>query len=126
MDEATIRSARDDDLETMKQIAVEAWEPVYESIQEAFRKAAGNEIFKIIHPDWRAEKAAQVAGHYQGDPETAFVTEYGGEIVGFITYALFEHRKTGVICNNAIRPKYQGRLTLSPTPVRRARDVSTQ
>jgi hypothetical protein len=28
MEEAAIRPARDDDLETVKQIAVEAWEPI--------------------------------------------------------------------------------------------------
>lgn len=105
MDEATIRSARDDDLEIMKQIAIEAWEPIYKHIQ----KMAGDELFRTIHPDWRADKAAQIARHYKGDPETALVTEYRGQVVGFITYALFEHKKAGVICNNAIRPQYQGR-----------------
>jgi ribosomal protein S18 acetylase RimI-like enzyme len=105
MDGAIIRPARDDDLEIMQQIAIEAWEPVYEYIQ----KMSGDELFRIIYPDWRAEKAEQIAKHYRGDPETALVTEYKGQVVGFITYALFRHKKAGVICNNAISPKYQNR-----------------
>lgn len=105
MDDAIIRRARDDDLETMKQIAIEAWEPVYKHIQEM----AGDELFRTIHSDWRADKAAQIVKHYKGDPETALVTEYKGQVIGFITYTLFEHKKAGVIGNNAIHPKYQNR-----------------
>lgn len=105
MEEAIIRLARDDDLETMKQIAVEAWEPIYKS----FRKMTGDELFAIIHSDWRAEKAEQIARHYRSYPETTLVTEYDGQVVGFITYNLFERDKAGVIGNNAILPKYQGR-----------------
>jgi len=105
MEEAIIRPARDDDLEIIKQIAVEAWEPIYES----FRKMAGEEIFTTIYSDWRAEKAEQIARHYRSNPETTLVTEYDGQVVGFITYNIFQQDKAGVIGNNAILPKYQGR-----------------
>ena len=105
MEEAIIRPAQDDDLEIIKQIAVEAWKPIYESC----RKMAGDELFTTIHSDWRVEKAGQIARHYRSNPETTLVTECDGQVVGFITYNLFEQRKAGVIGNNAIRPKYQGK-----------------
>lgn len=105
MEEVVIRPARDDDLETMKQIAVEAWEPIYES----FQKTAGDELFATIHRNWRAEKAEQIARHYKSYPETTLVTEYDRQVVGFITYNLFQKDKAGVIGNNAIHPKCQGR-----------------
>lgn len=105
MEEAIIRPAKEDDLETIKQIAVEAWEPVYQS----FRRMMGDELFEGIHGNWRTDKAAQVAGHYRSYPELTLVTEYDGQVVGFITYNLFERKKLGVIGNNAIHPKYQGK-----------------
>ena len=105
MEEAVIRHARDDDLETIKQIALEAWEAVHQSLREQ----AGDEIFLAIHGNWRAEKAGEVAGHYRAYPECTLVTEYDGLVVGFITYNLFHSKKLGVIGNNAIHPKYQNR-----------------
>jgi hypothetical protein len=45
MEKAIIRPARDDDLETIKQIAVEAWEAVYQYLQ----KMMGDEVFVDIH-----------------------------------------------------------------------------
>ena len=105
MEEAIIRPARDDDLEIIKGIAVEAWEPVFQS----FRELTGDEIFTAIYGDWRANKAKQVENHYGGYPECTLVTEYGGQVVGFIAYNLFQGKKLGIIGNNAILPKYQGR-----------------
>jgi ribosomal protein S18 acetylase RimI-like enzyme len=97
MEKVTIRPARDDDLETVKQIAVEAWDTIYQSL----RSSMGDELFLAMHSDWRTEKAEQVARHYRNYPETT--------LVGFITYNLFERKKLGIIGNNAIHPKYQGR-----------------
>ncbi len=105
MDRIIIRPARDDDLETMKQIAVEAWEPIYQS----FRELTGDELFATLNSEWREHKAGQVAGHYRNYPDCTLVTEYNGRVVGFITYNLFERRKLGVIGNNAVHPDYQGR-----------------
>ena len=105
MEEAVIRPARDDDLEIIKQIAVAAWEVVYQSFQEL----TGNEIFQAVYSNWRSDKAKQVAGHYRAYPECVLVTEYDGLVVGFITYNLFHNKKLGVIGNNAIHPKYQNR-----------------
>ena len=105
MEETVIRLARDDDLEIIKQIAVEAWKPIY----ECFQKTAGNELFATVFGDWRTTKEEQIAGHYKSHPETILVTEHKGQVVGFITYNIFEKQKAGVIGNNAVHPKYQGR-----------------
>ena len=100
-----IRSARDNDLEAIEQIAIEAWEPVYQS----FRRLIGDELFATIHSNWRTDKVAQIVSHYRSYPETVLVTEYDGQVVGFISYYFFKRRKLGIIGNNAIRPKYQGK-----------------
>jgi GNAT superfamily N-acetyltransferase len=100
-----IRPAKDDDLENIKQIAIEAWGSIYES----FRNAMGDEIFSAIYSDWQADKSAQVIGHYTSYPECTLVTGCNDQIVGFITYNLFERKKLGIIGNNAIHPKYQGK-----------------
>ena len=105
MEKIIIRPAKDDDLEKMKQISVEAWEPIYESL----RNAMGDELFAAIHSDWQTDKSAQVAGHYKSYPEYTLITEYDGQVVGFITYGLSERKKLGIIGNNAIRPEYQGK-----------------
>ena len=105
MDQAIIRSARDDDLEKIREIAVAAWKPIYVS----FRKLIGEEIFDSVYSQWQKDKADQVSNHYKQYPETTLVTEYNGEVIGFITYNLFNQKKLGVIGNNAIKPEFQGR-----------------
>ena len=105
MEKITIRPARHGDLETMKQIAVEAWEPVYQS----FRRLMGDEVFEVVHGNWQTEKMRQITADFESYPGCTLVTEYDGQVVGFIAYFLFESKKLGVIGNNAIRPKYQGK-----------------
>ena len=105
MEKTIVRPARAGDLGTIKQIAVEAWEPVYQS----FRKLMGDELFELVHSNWQTEKMAQIAGDFESYPGCTLVTEYDGQVVGFIAYFLFEDKKRGVIGNNAIRPRYQGK-----------------
>ena len=105
MEKTVIRPARDDDLETIKQIAVTAWETVYQSFQEL----TGDEIFQAVYGNWRVDKAGQVERHYKAYPECTLVTEHDGQIVGFITYNLFHSKKLGIIGNNAIHPKHQNK-----------------
>ena len=105
MGEAIIRPARDDDLEIIKQVAVEAWEPIYQSLREL----TGDEMFATVYGGWRTEKADQIASHYRSYPECTLVTEYNGQVVGFITYNLFERKKSGIIGNNAVHPDYRSR-----------------
>ena len=105
-DEIVIRDLRPDDVEAAVDIALAAWVPVFDS----FRRMMGEEVFAIVHPDWRAEKARQVRDGC--DPKHGgmhFVAELGGEVVGFITS--YPRRRTGIgeIGNNAVHPDCQRR-----------------
>jgi len=101
----TIRPARDEDLPRMKEIAVQAWQPIYAD----YEARMGDELFSLLHPDdWKDEKASQVADHFQGWPEWCLVAEVNGQIAGFITFTLDADRKIGEIGNNAVDPDYQG------------------
>ncbi|MBD3181798.1 GNAT family N-acetyltransferase [Candidatus Poribacteria bacterium] len=102
--ETIIRDAEEKDVESIKAIAVEAWESIYDS----FRKLMGDEFFNATRSDWKTEKARQVENHFREYPEYVFVTEHKGQVIGFLTYHLVKHKKLGVIGNNAIKPEFQG------------------
>ncbi len=102
---ARMRHARGDDVEAMREIAIKAWEPIY----EGYRKAMGDELFTVLHKDWRKRKADAVQRHFELHPEWTLVTEKEGKVVGFITFSLDQEKKIGEIGNNAIHPQHQGR-----------------
>ena len=105
MDKKTvIRAFRESDLDTICDIAVRAWAPIYET----FRKDSCDELFYLMYPDWKAEKAGQIRNKANSRPDQILVTEYDGKIVGFTSYQLNEEKFYGEIGNNAIHPDYQG------------------
>ncbi len=102
----TIRPAQAEDLPRMKEIAVQAWEPIYAD----YEARMDEELFSLLWPEgWQDEKARQVADHFQRRPEWCLVSELNGQVVGFITFVLKHAQKIGEIGNNAVDPDYQGR-----------------
>jgi len=101
----SIRQARAEDLPRMQEIAIQAWGPIY-ALHEHLM---GRQLFILLYPDWRAEKASQVSSHLKRHPQWAFVAEESHEILGFLTYSLDEEKKIGEIGNNAVHPDHQGR-----------------
>lgn len=99
-----IREFRESDLDAICAIAVKAWEPIYET----FRKESCDELFYLMYPDWKAEKAGQIRNKANSRPDQLLVTEYDGKIVGFTSYQINEEKMIGEISNNAIHPDYQG------------------
>jgi GNAT superfamily N-acetyltransferase len=74
----TIRLAREIDLDTVLDLAVRAWDPVFASVNEAL----GPELARSLHgEDWRAHHEADVATILAG--MTTWVAERGEAIVGF-------------------------------------------
>jgi len=100
-----VRPAQKEDAESACRIAVEAWKPIYEN----YRKLLGDELFEMLHRDWREDKVDEIRNHYRKYPDWMLVSEKDGEIAGFITYLLDTKREIGVISNNAVRPEYQRR-----------------
>ena len=100
-----IRDLRPGDVETVVDIAVAAWAPIYAS----YRRILGEEVFAAGFPDWRTEKARQVRqGCDDGDPAMVYVAEKEGKTVGFITFYVDAGCGVAEIANNAVHPDFQG------------------
>ena len=89
----------------MQEIAVHAWEPIY----QGFRDRMGDELFGLHWPKgWEDGKAQEVADHFQRRPEWCLVAELDGHVVGFVTFMLNSETRIAEIGNNAVDPDYQG------------------
>jgi len=100
-----IRPFSDPDLDSVLDIAVAAWTPVFAS----FHRTLGPRIFETVFPDWQTEKVRQVQGACQdGHGATVFVVEIDDEVVAFISYYLNRETGIGEIGNNAVHPQHQG------------------
>lgn len=101
-----IRPLCNDDVERLVQIALLAWEPVFES----FEQILGPGIYTRIWPDWRTgqrdgvETVCKEGGKY-----TVRVAELDGIVVGFVAYELHAKAKVGEIQLLAVAPEYQNR-----------------
>jgi predicted N-acetyltransferase YhbS len=99
-----IRSVRDQDIAEMIELSLLAWLPIHTS----FREILGDDIYKIIWPDWRVKKKKSIGGLSQKDNEIfTFVAEYDARVVGFVSYKLDSESKTGTVHYLAVHPDYQ-------------------
>ncbi|MDH7570437.1 MAG: GNAT family N-acetyltransferase [Armatimonadota bacterium] len=98
------RLVRPDEVESIAQLAVRAWKPIYENM----RRLLGEELFRALHPKWEENKAEQVRSMARRHPEWVYVTEVEGRVVGFITFTMNSETGVGEIGNNAVDPEYQG------------------
>jgi ribosomal protein S18 acetylase RimI-like enzyme len=99
------RPVREEEHETIGEIAAAAWEPIYERRREIM----GDAFFERYHGDWRSRKAGEVIRAARTRPGMVWVTEIDGEVVAFTTFRIDEDRGVGEICNNAVRPEWRGR-----------------
>ena len=105
MGQPKIRQATEADVEKIREIAREAWRPIY----DYFREQMGDDLWTREHPgDPLDRKADTVEKHFREHPDWGFVTELEGEVVAFCTYMLGEEG-IGVIGNNAVDPAGQGK-----------------
>lgn len=104
--DVVMREPKLDDTETLVEIALAAWEPIYAS----YRQMMGDDLFTAVIPDWRAEKGRQIREMCQpGSRMTVAVAEVAGQIVGFVSFYADQSRGVGVIGNNAVHPAWQNR-----------------
>lgn len=102
----SIRPARENDLEALEDLAVQAWEPVFASV----RNVLGPKIDAILHPDWRQRQREEVRRYCVQVPGTiALVAEVDGGMVGLIAYELNHETLRGVVNLLAVHPSYQNR-----------------
>ena len=112
MQNVVIRPLRPSDVDTVVEIAVAAWQPIF----DLYRQTLGDDLFATAHPHWPQEKARQVRRACSPDSSAivavAEMPENGGQalrVVGFVT--CYAHLATGIgeIGNNAVHPDWQGR-----------------
>jgi ribosomal protein S18 acetylase RimI-like enzyme len=104
-DQPIIRPGTPADGEAAAEIAVLAWQPVY----EARRQLLGDEMYRAEWPEGAEVKRAQVIETFTEHPECCLVTELGGRVVGFTTWWFEPAKRFAEIGNNAVHPDAQGR-----------------
>ena len=106
--EIEIRPYEESDLETIVELSLRAWEPVFTSL----RQVLGDAIFTRLHqPDWRAAQAESVRSSCAPSAERdVFVAVADGRPVGFAAVLLNAfHEGMGVVDIVAVDPLYQRR-----------------
>ena len=98
----SIRPLADGDLETVLDLSIRAWSPVFASMA----KVLGPEIFGRMHTDWAAEQRAAVATACQSK-EVWVATGDDGRPVGFTALDLRPESNEGEIWMLAVDPDVQ-------------------
>jgi GNAT superfamily N-acetyltransferase len=105
---AEIRPYDASDQEAVVELALRAWEPVFESL----RAVLGDAIFDRLHqPDWRTAQAEAVRSSCTpGDDRDVFVAVVDERPVGFAAVVLNAfHERMGVVDIVGVDPAFQGR-----------------
>jgi len=103
--EGVFRPVRQDEVDAIAEIAVQAWSPIY----DLRRRTMGEDLFGRLHGQWRERKAAEVRDAARQRPDCVWVTELEGRVVAFSTFRMDEANGVGELCNNAVDPAFQGR-----------------
>jgi GNAT superfamily N-acetyltransferase len=102
--EPQIRPYDDRDAEAVVGFSLQAWEPVFTSLEQVL----GTEIFGLLHPDWRADQRQAVEDVCAAEKIQVWVAEAGARAVGFVAVELHRERSMGEIYMLAVDPDYQG------------------
>jgi GNAT superfamily N-acetyltransferase len=101
-----IREFREGDLETVVELSLRAWAPVFASVRDVM----GDDIFLRLHPDWEADQEQAVRSSCTNGERDVFVAIADGRPVGFVAIALNAfHERMGVIDIIGVDPDYQRR-----------------
>jgi ribosomal protein S18 acetylase RimI-like enzyme len=101
-----IREFREGDLDTVVELSLRAWAPVFASVRDVL----GDNIFLRLHPDWEANQEDAVRSSCTNDERDVFVAVASGRPVGFVAIALNAfHERMGVIDMIGVDPDYQRR-----------------
>jgi ribosomal protein S18 acetylase RimI-like enzyme len=100
-----IRPLEVDDLETVVDLSLSAWEPVFTS----FEHILGTQIFKLLYrPHWREVQAGEVRKNCLADGAESFVvTTAGDAVAGFVVLEGNKDESIGVIEMIAVHPDHQ-------------------
>ena len=89
----------------MVDLSLRAWAPVFASLEQVL----GAELFRLQHPDWRADQRAAVEQACTDETLTVWVAEEHGEVTGFVATRVAEADRLGEIFMIAVDPAHQRR-----------------
>jgi len=99
-----IRPVREEDTESLVQLTLAAFVPVFAS----FERMLGPAVYKLIWPDWRASQRNGVETLCrERDKYTVWVAEAGGSPVGLVAWSVDLADKTGRVQFLAVHPEHQ-------------------
>jgi ribosomal protein S18 acetylase RimI-like enzyme len=105
-DSVEIRPFQESDLDTIVELSMRAWDPVFTSL----RAVLGDPVFLRLKPDWKEAQADEVRTSCTSDERDAFVAVADGRPVGFVTVALNAFNEgMGVIEIIGVDPDFQRR-----------------
>lgn len=91
------------DLPRVVELSLEAWAPVFASIEA---QLAGSGVFELQHPDWRAGQRRAVETTCTEPAHAVWVAEADGDVVGFVAVGEREE-SLGEIVMIAVDPAHQ-------------------
>jgi N-acetylglutamate synthase-like GNAT family acetyltransferase len=98
-----IRPAQETDLSALIELTLMAFEPIFKS----FKRILGEEIFPVLHPDWRETHRKIVVDAFEDEDIGLWVAEMDGIAAGLATLKLDQKRKIGELHFLAVHPVYQ-------------------
>ncbi len=105
-DPVDIRVFQEDDLPSIIEFSLRAWDPVFVSLREVL----GEPIFLRLYPDWKANQTEAVRSSCTRDERDVFVAIVDGCPVGFVAVGLNAfHERMGIIDMIGVDPEYQRR-----------------
>ena len=105
MTSAIIRPGTTEEINIACEIALLAWQPIY----EYRRQQMGDVLFDHLFSNWRENKAREIRGLCEQHPAQLLVLEEDKQIKGFATFLLDPEKSLGIIGNNAVHPDAQGK-----------------
>ena len=100
---ATLRPFASEDLGAILELSIRAWEPVFHSIEQQL----GSELFRRMHPDWRADQRRTVEEACGSPDVTVWVAESGHAPVGFVGIKTDHPEHLGEVYIIAVDPAHQ-------------------
>jgi ribosomal protein S18 acetylase RimI-like enzyme len=101
-----VRRITDADVPSVVSFAVEAWAPVFASLEAQM----GPDVFGDIYPNWRVSQAAAVEGVCTAPENDVWVATVDDRAVGFVAVSIVEEdaARAGEIVMVAVHPDHQG------------------
>jgi GNAT superfamily N-acetyltransferase len=99
-----IRQATAAETETLVELSLLAWAPVFASFRETFSPS----VYALLYPDWQRQQREVVEQICNGEQTTVWLAEVDGVVAGFVTYTLNHTEQVGTVELLAVHPKHQG------------------